>query len=145
VSPDPDATSAPAPVEQPVVPTDYGIGAVTITNDDSLLQRRFTIPVTAVNAGRSADQVVTLTMQFSRSVQFRGVVSPGWDCGAAERDRALAVLTCTTTLPAGQGTTFVAKARGLRPDGTVSVSSPGDPDPSNDSMPFRTEPFLLLL
>lgn len=137
--------SAPVPVEEPIVPTDYGIGAVTITNDDNLLQRRFTVPVTAVNAGRSADQVVTVTMRFTRPVQFRGVVSPGWACGDATVDRSLSVLTCSTTLPAGEGTTFVAKARGIRPGGTVSVSSPDDPVPANDSASFTAAAYLLLL
>ena len=136
---------APMPVEEPIVPTDYGIGAITITNDDNLLQRRFTVPVTAVNAGRSADQVVTVTMRFTRPVQFRGVVSPGWACGDATVDRSLSVLTCSTTLPAGEGTTFVVKARGIRPDGTVSVSSPDDPVPANDSAPFTAGAYLLLL
>ncbi|WP_209674559.1 sigma-70 family RNA polymerase sigma factor [Aeromicrobium fastidiosum] len=137
--------SPPVAVEEPIVPTDYGIGALTITNDDNLLQRRFTVPVTAVNTGRSADQVVTVTMRFTRPVQFRGVVSPGWACGDATVDRSLSVLTCSTTLPAGEGTTFVVKARGIRPDGTVTVSSPGDPAPANDSAPFTAGAYLLLL
>lgn len=135
----------PEPTPEPIVPTDYGIGAYTITNDDSLLQRRFTIPITAANAGRSADQSVTLTIAFSRQVQFRGVVSPGWDCGTAVRDQVISTLTCTTTLPAGQGTTFIAKARGIRPDGTISVAAADDPQPANNTAPFQAGPYLLLL
>ncbi|KQX75120.1 sigma-70 family RNA polymerase sigma factor [Aeromicrobium sp. Root472D3] len=143
VSPEPSAT--PTPVEDPVVPTDYGIGDVTITNDGPLLQRRFTVPVTSATAGRSAEQSVTLTMQFSRTVQLGDVVSPGWDCGPASPGRPLTTLTCTTTPAAGQATSFVATVRGPRPDGSISVSSPGDPSSSNDAVTFRAGPYLLLL
>lgn len=147
--PTPEATASiepvPEPAPAPIVPTDYGIGAYTITNDDSLLQRRFTIPITATNPGRSADQSVTVTIAFSRQVQFRGVVSPGWDCGTAVRDQVVSTLTCTTTLPAGQGTTFIAKARGIRPDGTISVTAADDPEPANDIVPFQAGPYLLIL
>ncbi len=135
----------PPPPPAPILPTDYGVGAYTITNDDSLLQRRFTIPVTASNPGRSADQSVTLTITFRLPVQFRGVVSPGWDCGPAVRDQILSTLTCISTLPAGQGTTFIAKARGIRPEGTISVTAVDDPQPANDSVSFRAAPYLLLL
>ncbi|NRQ50022.1 sigma-70 family RNA polymerase sigma factor [Aeromicrobium stalagmiti] len=151
--PTPEPTSEPAteppaatqPPPEPIVPTDYGIGAYVITNDDTLLQRRFTIPVTAATSGRAADQAVTMTMQFTRRVQFRGVVSPGWDCGGAVRNQRLTTLTCTTTLPAGEGTTFVAKARGLRPSGTITVTAADDPQPTNNSVAFRSAPYLLLL
>ncbi|MCW2770282.1 MAG: hypothetical protein JWR27_1715 [Aeromicrobium sp.] len=143
---EPAPPPVPAPTPEPVVPTDYGIGGVTITNDDTLLQRRFTIPVTATNPGRSADQVVTLRMSFTRSVTFRGVVSPGWDCGSTVRNQRLTTLTCTTTLAAGQGTTFVTKARALlRPAGTVTVTATDDPTPDNDSASFRAGPYLLVL
>ena len=140
-----EPTPDPTPTEEPIVPTDYGIGAYTITNDDSLAQRRFTIPITAANAGRAADQSVTLTVQFSRRVQFRGVVSPGWDCGTAARDELLSTLTCTSVLPAGQGTTFIAKARGIRPGGTITVTADGDPQLANNTSPFASGPYLLLL
>ena len=143
VSPEP---SEPSPtVEDPVVPTDYGIGDVTIANDGPLLQRRFTVPVTSATAGRSAEQPVTLTMQFSRTVRLEDVASPGWDCGAATPGRALTTLSCTTTPAAGQATSFVATVRGPRPDGAISVSSPGDPSTSNDAVTFRAGPYLLLL
>ncbi|MET0447242.1 MAG: hypothetical protein ABW004_02500, partial [Aeromicrobium sp.] len=135
----------PLPTEEPIVPTDYGIGAYAITNDDTLLQRRFTIPVTAENAGRAADQAVTMSIQFTRDVQFRGVVSEGWDCGAAVRNRVIRTLTCVSTLPAGQGTTFIAKARGLRPAGTITVSADNDPQPANDTASFTTAPYLPVL
>ncbi len=144
-TPEAIASVEPEPTPEPIVPTDYGIGAYTITNDDSLLQRRFTIPVTAASSGRSADQSVTVTIAFSRPAQFRGVVSPGWDCGTAVRDQVITTLTCTATLPAGQGTTFIAKARAIRPDGTISVSAADDPQPANNSVPFRADPYLLLL
>jgi len=143
-SPSPSPSASPTPTEEPVVPTDYGIGPSTVTNDDSLAQRRFTVEITAANSGRAADQLVTLTMRFSRPVQFRGVVSPGWDCGTAVLDEQLSTLACTSTLPAGQGTTFVVKARGQRPDGVVTVSGADDPQPANDSSPFVSDPYLLL-
>ena len=143
---EPTPEPAPEPTPDPAVPTDYGIGAYSITNDDSLLQRRFTIPITATTAGRAADQSVTLTIAFSRQVRFRGVVSPGWECGpTAVPNKVTTTLTCTTTLPAGTGTTFIAKARGVRPAGTISVTSVDDPDLTNNTAPFRADPYLLLL
>lgn len=139
VEPIPTAPPSPAPVvEPPVVATDYGVSAPVITSDDTLLQRRFTVAVTAANSGRAADQSVTVTMQFNQLVQFRGVVSAGWDCGPAVRNQPLTTLTCLTTLPAGQGTTFIAKAKGLRPAGTITVSSTDDPQPANNTVSFRS-------
>ncbi len=135
----------PTPTEEPVTPTDYGIGAVTITNDDSLLQRRFTIPITATSSGRAVERTVTLTMQFGRPVRYRGVVSPGWDCGSTVRNDRTSALTCTTTLPAGEGTTFIAKAQGLRPSGTVTIVADEDPDHANDAATFQSGPYLLVL
>lgn len=143
--PSPEPGASPAPTEAPVVPTDYGVGATTVTNDDLLLLRRFTVPVTATVGGRSAPQAVTVTMTFTRAVQLDRVVSPGWDCDAMAPGRPISTLACTTTPGAGQGTTFVVTARGARPAGTVTVSSPGDPDPSNDSGTFEAAPLLLLL
>ncbi|MCW2840554.1 MAG: hypothetical protein JWR55_2037 [Aeromicrobium sp.] len=140
----PDQTQ-PEPEPGPVLPTDYGIGGVAITDDDSLLQRRFTIPVTATNGGRAADQRVTLSMQFTHDVRFRGVVSAGWDCGDAVRNQVVRTLTCTTVLPAGQGTTFVAKVKGLRPAGTISIAAEGDPRPDDNTVAFRADPYLLVL
>ena len=73
---------------------------------------------------------------------FRGVVSPGWDCGAATRNVRLATLTCTKTLAAGEGTTFIAKALSLFQRGVVTVSAPDDPNPANNSRAFRTRLWL---
>ncbi len=143
VSPDPSPT--PTPVEDPVAPTDYGIGDVTIADDGALLERRFTIPVTSTTAGRAAEQPVTLTMQFSRTVRLGRVDSPGWDCGPAARGGALTTLTCSATPAAGQGTSLVVTIRAPRPDGTISIASPGDPSSSNDAVTFRAGPQLLLL
>ncbi|MCW2788813.1 MAG: hypothetical protein JWP56_1116 [Aeromicrobium sp.] len=146
VEADPEPSPTPEPEPEPIVPTDYGVGAVTITNDDTLLQRRFSIPVTATNPGRAADQVVTVTMAFSRTVTFRGVVSPGWDCGSAVRNQRLTTLTCSTTLAAGQGTTFVTKARALLPPaGSIRVTAADDPAPGNNTASFRARPYLLVL
>ncbi len=85
---------------------------------------------------------MTLRIAFRRSTIFRGVVSPGWSCGDAVRNRRLTTLTCTTTLPAGEGTTFIAKARSLGQSGTISVSSPEDPNPANDARPFMAGLWL---
>ena len=74
---------------------------------------------------------------FKRSVQFRGVVSPGWDCGSAVANQSVETLTCSTSLAAGRGTTFVVKTAGLlHPGGTVTVTAPGDPVPGNNSAPL---------
>lgn len=138
-TPAPTPTSPPEPTPPPPIsPTDYGIAASTITSDDTLLQRRFTTSITAANAGRAADQTVTVTMQFTRQVTFRGVVSAGWDCGPATRNQNLSSLSCSTTLPAGQGATFIVKAIGLRPSGSISVTATGDPRPDNNSVSFRS-------
>lgn len=135
----------PAPEVEAPAPTDYGVGPVTIANDGLLLRRTFTIPVTATSSGRPSDQPVTVTMTFSRPALFKGVISPGWDCGGAAVGQAVTTLSCTTTPAAGQGTTFVVRAAGIRPDGTITVTSPGDPQPANDSVPFAATPFLVLL
>lgn len=142
-TPTPTPTSAPTPtptrtVEPPITPTDYGVTTPVITSDDTLLQRRFTIAITAANSGRAANQLVTVTMQFTQQVQFRGVVSPGWDCGTATRNQHLTSLSCSTTLLAGQGTTFIVKARGLRPAGTITVTANDDPRSDNNTMAFRS-------
>ncbi len=152
-SPDTQPDSSPQPEEPlppppppppPPGPTDYGIGTLAITNDDSLFQRRYTLGITAATDGRAIDRSVTVTMAFRRSTVFRGVVSPGWDCGSATRNQRLTVLRCTKTLAAGQGTTFIAKARGLAQVGTVSVTSTDDPNPANNSRPFRAGLWLPL-
>lgn len=137
-TPAPKPTSEPEPRPVPITPTDYGISAPAITSDDTLLQRRFTVAITAANAERAADQTVTVTMQFTQQVTFRGVVSPGWDCGSATRNQYLSTLNCRTTLPAGQSTTFIVKAKGLRPTGTLSVAAVDDPRPDNNAVSFRS-------
>ncbi len=140
--PTPEETEEPPPPPPPPAPTDYGIASVAITNDDSLLQHRYTVGISAVTDGRAIAREVTVRIAFRRGTIFRGVVSPGWSCGDAVRNRRLTTLTCTTTLPAGQGTTFIAKARGLGQSGVVSVSSPEDPAPGNDSQSFKAGLWL---
>jgi hypothetical protein len=136
-SPDPEPTRTTPGVES-IVPTDYGIATVRVTNDPRLLQRRFTVGISAANTGRAGPETVTVTMAFRRNIQFRGVVSPGWSCGSAVRNQRLRTLTCSTTLAAGRGTTFTALARNIvQPAGTVSVAAPGDPAPGNNSARFR--------
>ncbi|MDX6276237.1 MAG: hypothetical protein QOJ72_365 [Nocardioidaceae bacterium] len=120
----------------PPAPTDYGITALNITNDDAFLQRRYTISIGATTDGRAVAHPVTVQIAFRRPVVFRGVVSSGWDCGTATRNVRLTTLTCTQTLAAGQGTTFIAKARSLFQRGVVTVSAAGDPNPANDSRSF---------
>jgi RNA polymerase sigma factor (sigma-70 family) len=140
-----DPSATPAPLETPVVPTDYGIEGLAVTDGDGLLARRFTVPVVAATAGRAAAQPVTVTVQLVRPVRLTEVVSTDWDCGPTPRDRAVTLLVCTTTPLPGQGSTLVVTARGVRPEGTVRLSSPGDPDPANDAVSFRAGAHLLLL
>ena len=135
-----DPTPQPTtPAVTPIVPTDYAIASVRISNELlPLLQRRFTVGISAANTGRAKAETVTVTMAFGRSVLFDGVVSPGWSCNAVPHQR-LRTLTCSTTLAAGKGTTFVARTVGLlHPSGTVSVTAPGDPVPGNNSALLRS-------
>ncbi|WP_332667744.1 sigma-70 family RNA polymerase sigma factor [Aeromicrobium sp.] len=131
----PSPSPSPSPTVEPIVPTDYAIASVRVTDAIlPLLQRQLTIDVSATNSGRAAAETVTLTLAFRRSVQFRGVVSPGWDCGSTARNQHLETLTCSRSLGAGQGTSFVVKTAGLlHPEGTVTVTAPGDPVPGNNS------------
>ncbi|WP_344771557.1 sigma-70 family RNA polymerase sigma factor [Aeromicrobium panaciterrae] len=143
-SPDPEVTEQPPPPPPPPAPTDYGIGAVAITSDDTLLQHRYTIGITAATDGPAKARAVTVTMAFRYSTVFRGVVSEGWSCGSAVRNRRLTTLTCTKTLGAGEGATFIAKALGLAQSGTVTVTEADDPNPANNSQPFRAGLWLPL-
>lgn len=137
------APSDVAPRPEAVVPTDYGVGTVDVADDDTVGQRRLTIPVTASNPGRAVAEQVTMAVSFGHMVRFRGVVSPGWDCGAAVRNQWLRTLTCTTTLPAGQGAVFVAKAQGpAGRSGSVAVRAADDPEPGNDATTFHAGPWL---
>lgn len=134
-------TTLPAP---PPAQTDYGIGTVAITSDDALLQHRYTVGITAATRGPATAHAVTVRIAFRRSVVFRGVESRGWSCPNAVLNRQLSTLTCTKTLPAGQGSTFIAKARGLGQAGVISVSAAGDPNPANNARPFSAGLWLPL-
>jgi hypothetical protein len=103
------------------------------------------VPVVASTSGRAGVQPVTVTVQLVRPVRLMDVVSADWDCGSTPRDRSVTLLVCSVTPAAGQGSTLVVTARGVRPEGTVQVSSPGDPDASNDTVTFRAGAHLLLL
>ncbi|MCW2799233.1 MAG: hypothetical protein JWQ70_705 [Aeromicrobium sp.] len=138
----PTSTPSNPPVIPPSAPTDYGIAAVSVTNDDALLQRRYTIPISATTHGRAVAHTVTMRIAFRRPVVFRGVVSAGWNCGAATRNQRLSTLTCTKQLAAGEGTTFIAKARSLFQRGVVTVSTSGDPNTANNSRPFSAGLWL---
>lgn len=127
-----------------MAPTDYGIGAIAITNDKALLQRRFTIPVTATTNGPAIAHSVTLRFDFHSSVIYAGTISAGWDCQGAIRDQPLRTLTCSSKLGAGQGATFVTTVRGLLPAGTVTVTAKDDPRPENNSVPFTAGLWLPL-
>ncbi len=150
VAPGADASSAVQPAEQPrpkpttlpavpVVPTDYRISSVRVSNQLlPLLQRQITIDIGASNTGRAAAETVTVTLAFRYPVHFGGVLSPGWDCGSAVPHQQLRALTCSTRLDAGQGTTFVAESRDLvHSSGTITVTAPGDPNAANNSASFR--------
>jgi RNA polymerase sigma factor (sigma-70 family) len=145
LAPQPSPTSTSPDVEEPVTATDYRIEGLAVTDGDGLLQRRFTVPVVASTAGRPGEQPVTVTVQVVRPVRLTDVVSADWDCGSTPRDRSVTLLTCTTTPSPGQGSTLVFTARGVRPEGTVRISSPGDPDAANDTVAFRAGAHLLLL
>lgn len=134
--PEPEPTTPPA---DPIVPTDYGIASVRVSNNLlPLLQRQITVDISATNAGRAAAETLTITLAFDRPVYFGGVASPGWSCGAAVPNRRLKTLTCSTRLAAGQGTTFVANSHDLfHSSGTVSISAPGDPVTANNAASFR--------
>jgi RNA polymerase sigma factor (sigma-70 family) len=143
-SPDPSPGSSPAPAPsltpvEPVVPTDYALASVRVSNELlPLLQQRLTIRISADNPGRAAAETVTVTLAFRRNVQLRGVVSRGWSCGGAVPGRYLRTLTCSTTPPAGTDIAFVATMGNLlHSSGTVRVAAPGDPSPGNDSASFR--------
>lgn len=142
--------SAPGPAEEPtpepppVTPTDFGLGTPTITNDSTLLQRRVLVPVTADGGSNPVARTVTVTVVFDQQVRFRGIPGGGWGCDA-ERDERVSRLSCSTTLPAGQGGTFPFKAIGTRPAGTVTISAPDDPSRGNDNAGFRAKGWLLPL
>jgi hypothetical protein len=137
----PSADGTPEPTTSkpdPITPTDYAIASVRVSNNLlPLLQRRITVGVSARNTGRAATETVTVSLAFQHAVRFDGVVSPGWSCGGAVPDQWLRTLTCSTRLAAGQGTTFVADTGDLvHSAGTVSVSAPGDPRPTNNAVSF---------
>jgi RNA polymerase sigma factor (sigma-70 family) len=135
-----DAAPEPTvPPVDPVVPTDYRIASVSVSNQLlPLLQSQITIDIGATNTGRAADEIVTVALEFQHPVTFGGVVSPGWDCGAAVPQQTLQTLTCTTNVAAGQGTTFVAASQDLvHSAGTITVTAPDDPDPANNSASFE--------
>ncbi|KRC64452.1 hypothetical protein ASE12_06515 [Aeromicrobium sp. Root236] len=129
----------PSPTVEPIVPTDYAIASVRVSNTLlPLLQRQISVDISAANSGRAAVETVTITLAFRRSVHFGGVTSPGWSCGAAVPNQSLRTLTCTSRPAAGQGATFVARSRNLiHSGGTITVSAPGDPVPGNNTATFR--------
>lgn len=134
-----DRTPEPTtPPVEPIVPTDYGIASVRVSNNLlPLLQRRITVDISATNRGRAAAETVSVTLAFQRSVYFGGVVSRGWTCDEAA-NQWLRTVTCSTRLAAGQGTTFIANSHDLvHSSGTVSVSAPGDPVLANNAASFR--------
>ena len=137
-SADPDP-KPPAPPVEPIVPTDYAIASVRVSNQLlPLLQREITVGIGATNSGRAAAETVTITLAFNRPVHFGGVSSPGWNCGNAKPNRSLRTLTCSKKLAAGQGTTFAATSRNLiHAGGKISVSAPGDPVPGNNAASFQ--------
>ena len=134
--PDPEPTNE---AVEPIVPTDYSIASVSVSNQLlPLLQREITVRIGATNAGRAAAETVTITLAFNREVHFGGVASPGWNCGNAKPNQSLRTLTCSSRLAAGQGGTFVVRSRNLiHSGGTISVSAPRDPVSANNAASFR--------
>lgn len=134
--PEPEPTTPPV---DPIVPTDYGLASVRVSNNLlPLLQRQITVDISATNTGRAAAETLTITLAFQRPVYFGGVASPGWSCGAAVPNQRLQTLSCSIRLAAGQGTTFVANSYDLfHSSGTVSISAPGDPVAANNAASFR--------
>jgi len=129
----------PAPSVDPIVPTDYAVASVRVSNTLlPLLQRQISVDIGASNSGRAAAETVTITLAFRRTVHVGGVVSPGWDCGAAVANQRLQTWTCSSRVPAGQGATFAARSTDLiHSGGTITVSAPGDPVPGNNTASFR--------
>lgn len=138
VSEQPVATPAPPPV----TPTDFSLGAATVTNDSTLLQRRVVVPIAADGGGNPVARTVTMTVSFDRTVKFRGIPGDGWACDAT-RNQRLSTLRCSATLPAGQGGSFPFKVIGARPAATVTVTAPDDPRSDNDTTTFRSKGWLL--
>ena len=140
-SPAPAIEPAPDPEPAPPVtaPTDLGIEAITITNDSPLWQRHITVPVSSHTVGRAKDLRVTLTLVFSKTVRFRGVVSQGWDCGDLIPNSRVKSMTCTRIQSGPDIPSLVFKAQGFRPGATVNVDAAdnADPNPANNSAVFR--------
>lgn len=136
-----------APSPAVTVPTDLGIGIITMSNDPAPLQRRITVPVTSRTAGPAKDLVLTLTLDFDHPVRFRGIVSPAWDCRALVRNTGITSMTCTRTQSGPAVPALVFKAQGIRPAATVTVGATdnADPNAANDSVRFRSTPWLLIV
>ncbi|HZK35846.1 MAG TPA: hypothetical protein VFC57_02670, partial [Aeromicrobium sp.] len=111
----------------------------TITNDSPLWQRHITVPVSSHTVGRAKDLRVTLTLVFSKTVRFRGVVSQGWDCGDLIPNSRVKSMTCTRIQSGPDIPSLVFKAQGFRPGATVNVDAAdnADPNPANNSAVFR--------
>lgn len=143
-SPDQPVSEQPvvAPTPPPVTPTDFSLGAATVTNDSTLLQRRVVVPIAADGGSNPVARTVTMTVSFDQTVKFRGIPGDGWACDAT-RNQPLRTLRCSATLPAGQGGTFPFKVIGTRPAATVAVTAPDDPRSDNDTTSFRSTGWLL--
>ncbi len=143
----PEPPTRPAtPTPAPIVATDFGLGAIMISNDDTAFQRRFTIPVTSTTSGPAQDLRVSLTVAFDHTVFFRGVVSSEWRCDAPARNRPMKLLTCTRMQSGPQVPPLVFKViKLLPPEGTISVSAAGNQDPTstNNTTRFIAPRWLL--
>lgn len=130
----------------PIVPTDLGIGTISIANESSFLQRRITVPVSSQTDGLAKDLDLTLTITFDRAVRFGGVVSPEWGCGEAHPNTSVTSVTCARPQSGPEVPSFVFTAKGIRPSGTVTISALDNADPiaTNDSAGFQSGPWLLL-
>ncbi|MEO6471287.1 MAG: sigma-70 family RNA polymerase sigma factor [Aeromicrobium sp.] len=144
-SPSPPPTTTPPPPPPPVVPSDLGIGAITITSDAPPFQRRITVPVTSQTDGKAKDLDLTLTVAFDRAVTYRGVVSAEWHCVTPRRNAIMKSMTCTRHQSGAEIPVLLFKVRGILPSATVSISAAGndDPNPANDSAQFKANPWLI--
>lgn len=136
---------APQPAPRPISPTDLSIGSINVSSDSTLLQSRVTVPITAQTAGRAKDFTAVLSVDIRGTVRFRGVVTPGWDCGDLRRNSFVSGFSCSRVISDSRVPPFVFKAQGLLTNGTVRITSPDNDDPNveNNTGGFSVGLWLL--
>ena len=142
----PDPTPTPTPTPTPVPPvSDYAAGTATITSELLPIgQRRVVVPFTVTASGdQPATTDVSVRVDFKRSVVFRGA-DGGWTC-QPDVGQLTRILTCTASVPSGQPFSFTFKAIGILPQGSITLTTATDPDPSNNTSMFAAGLWLLTL